>query len=89
METEKSTESKDDKTEKVNLLNLKVAEMDASIKLLAKQIVENNGKVNTITEYQLEETKLRDFVVAGIQNEEYDVYRFHRMLGPNGGEIIK
>jgi hypothetical protein len=60
METEKSTESKDDKTEKVNLLNLKVAEMDASIKLLAKQIVENNGKVNTITEYQLEETKLRD-----------------------------
>merc|ERR1719379_1448656 len=60
METEKSTESKDDKTEKVSRLNRKIAEMDASIKLLAKQIVENNGKVNTITEYQLEETKLRD-----------------------------
>merc|ERR1719326_637161 len=60
METEKSTESKDDKTEKVSLLNHKVAEMDASIKLLAKQIVENNGKVKTITEYQVEETRLRD-----------------------------
>jgi len=60
METEKSTESKDDKTEKKSLLNHKVAEMDASIKLLAKQIVENNDKVNAITEYQTEETGLRD-----------------------------
>merc|ERR1719161_1360973 len=45
METEKSTESKDDKTEKKSLLNHKVAEMDASIKLLAKQIVENNKEI--------------------------------------------
>merc|ERR1719443_2624962 len=29
METEKSTESKDDKTEKVNMFNRKIAEMDA------------------------------------------------------------
>merc|ERR1719191_1026732 len=49
METEKSTESKDDKTEKKSLLNNKVAEMDASIKLLVKQIVENNEKVKSIT----------------------------------------
>merc|ERR1719248_136333 len=60
METEKSTESKDDKTEKVNLLNHKIAEMDATVKLLAKQIVENNEKVASIKEYQQDETTLRD-----------------------------
>merc|ERR1719247_917422 len=56
----KSTESKDDKTEKVNLLNRKIAEMDATVKLLARQIVENNGKVASIKEYQQDETTLRD-----------------------------
>merc|ERR1719247_3261119 len=56
----KSTESKDDKTEKVNLLNRKVAEMDATIKVLMKQIVENNEKVASIEEYQADETTLRD-----------------------------
>jgi len=60
METEKNTESKDDKEEKVSLYNHKIAEMDASIKLLAKQIVENNEKVKSITEYQADETTLRD-----------------------------
>merc|ERR1719407_263719 len=44
METEKSTESKDDKAEKVALYTRKVAEMDASIKLLMKEIVENNER---------------------------------------------
>merc|ERR1719231_865573 len=38
METEKSTESKDDKDEKVKELTAKVNEMDAAIKLLVKQI---------------------------------------------------
>merc|ERR1719181_178779 len=60
METEKSTESKDDKTEKVSMFNHKIAEMDANIKLLTKQIVENNEKVESITEYQQDETNLRD-----------------------------
>jgi len=60
METEKSTESKDDKADKKELLTMKVAEMDAAIKLLVKQIVENNDKVKTITEYQETETTLRD-----------------------------
>merc|ERR1719171_605402 len=60
METKKNTESKDDKTEKVNLLNHKIAEMDATVKLLAKQIVENNEKVASIKEYQQDETTLRD-----------------------------
>merc|ERR1719355_539487 len=60
METEKSTESRDDKSEKVSVFNHKIAEMDANIKLLAKQIVENNEKVASITEYQQDETTLRD-----------------------------
>merc|ERR1719375_2350075 len=34
--------------------------MDATVKLLAKQIVENNEKVASITEYQQTETTLRD-----------------------------
>merc|ERR1719243_232469 len=34
--------------------------MDATVKLLAKQIVENNEKVASIKEYQQDETTLRD-----------------------------
>merc|ERR1719248_300793 len=60
METEKSTESKDDKTEKVDMLKLKIAEMDTAIKLLVKQITENDEKVATLTEYMKDETALRD-----------------------------
>merc|ERR1719331_1548486 len=60
METEKSTESKDDKADKVNLYTRKVAEMDATIKVLMKQIVENNGRVASIQEYMEQETMLRD-----------------------------
>merc|ERR1719174_150154 len=60
METEKSTESKDDKADKKAILTTKVEEMDAAIKLLVKQITENNAKVKTITEYQETETTLRD-----------------------------
>merc|ERR1719472_797782 len=43
METEKSTESKDDKTDKKALLTTKVQEADAAIKLLVSQITENNA----------------------------------------------
>merc|ERR1719321_805367 len=60
METEKSTESKDDKAEKVQIMTTKVEETDAAIKLLVKQITENSEKVKTITEYQETETTLRD-----------------------------
>merc|ERR1719281_1444750 len=59
METEKSTESKDDKDEKVKELTAKVNEMDAAIKLLVKQITENNAKVAQIAEYSKQETDLR------------------------------
>merc|ERR1719191_1792454 len=60
VETEKSTESKDDKAEKVALYTRKVAEMDATIKVLMKQIVENNEKVASIEEYMNQETALRN-----------------------------
>merc|ERR550514_2327798 len=60
METEKSTESKDDKAEKVDLMSRKVSEMDAAIKLLVKQITENNDKVDSLTTYMKDETALRD-----------------------------
>merc|ERR1719281_1058407 len=59
METEKSTESKDDKAEKKELLTRKVQEKDAAIKLLVKQITEQQTKVADITSYKETETKLR------------------------------
>merc|ERR1719224_101862 len=44
----------------MKLLSKNIAEMDASIKLLVKEITENNGKVQTITDYMKTETSLRD-----------------------------
>merc|ERR1719174_3617567 len=46
VEVETSTESKEDKTDKKTMMTRKVEEMDASIKLLVKQITENSQKVN-------------------------------------------
>merc|ERR1719171_2872075 len=60
METEKSTESKDDKAEKKVLLTAKVHEADTAIKLLVKQITEQQKKVADITSYKETETKLRE-----------------------------
>merc|ERR1719446_1708978 len=60
MEMEKSEESKTDKEEKVALQTTKVAEMDSAIKLLVKQIAENDEKVDTMTTYMKDETALRD-----------------------------
>merc|ERR1719401_3184882 len=60
METEKSSESKDDKADKKALMTTKVAEMDTAIKLLVSQITENNARVKSIAEYQETETTLRD-----------------------------
>merc|ERR1719198_2906959 len=60
METEKSTESKDDKAEKKELLTMKVQELDAAIKLLVKQITEQQQKVADITADKETETKLRE-----------------------------
>merc|ERR1719198_2070563 len=60
MEMEKSEESKTDKEDKVALQTFKVNEMDAAIKLLVKQIAENDDKVDTLTTYMKDETALRD-----------------------------
>merc|ERR1719240_1626490 len=60
MEMEKSEESKTDKEDKVALQTSKVNEMDAAIKLLVKQIAENDDKVDTMTTYMKDETALRD-----------------------------
>jgi len=60
MEMEKSTESKDDKDQKVKMLTKKVAEHDAAIKKLIKQITKNNDKAAQLTTYMEEETELRN-----------------------------
>merc|ERR1719199_1057702 len=60
MEMEKSTESKEDKDEKMDLLKKKVAEHDAAIKKLIKAITENNDKAAQLTKYMEEETELRN-----------------------------
>merc|ERR1719473_1629152 len=59
METEKSTESQTDKAEKKQIMTAKVQEKDTAIKLLVKQITEQQTKVADITSYQETETKLR------------------------------
>jgi hypothetical protein len=60
MELEKSTESKEDKDEKVRMFKKKVAEHDAAIKKLIKAITENNDKAADLTKYMEEETELRN-----------------------------
>merc|ERR1719378_1228719 len=60
LETEKSTESKDDKDEKITVFKAKIAEHDTAIKLLVEQIASNNEKAETITKYMEEETELRN-----------------------------
>merc|ERR1719160_2502467 len=60
LETEKNTESKDDKDAKMKDLSSKIAEMDAAIKLLANTISANDEKVQQITEYMEEETEMRN-----------------------------
>merc|ERR1719321_1698093 len=59
METEKSTESKETKEEKVNMMKIKSEEMDAEIKKATKKITENEDKVKELHEYVEEETELR------------------------------
>merc|ERR1719160_2095095 len=59
LETEKSTESKENKQEKVNMMKIKIEEMDAEIKKATKKITENEDKVADINAYVEEETELR------------------------------
>merc|ERR1719321_612156 len=59
-ELEKSMESKDDKDEKVKMFSKKIAELDAAIKKLVKEITENNDKASTMQSYVEQETELRN-----------------------------
>merc|ERR1719156_410858 len=59
-ELEKSEEAKDDKDEKVEMFEKKIAELDAAIKKLIKQITENNDKAAEIQAYMEQETELRN-----------------------------
>merc|ERR1719486_1403289 len=74
MEMEKSTESKEDKDEKVKMFTKKVSEHDAAIKKLIKAITENNDKAASITKYMEEETELRNVnhaeIVATIKDSQ-------------------
>jgi len=60
LETEKSTESKDDKDEKIQMFKAKISEHDTAIKLLVEQIATNNEKAESITAYMEQETELRN-----------------------------
>jgi len=60
LETEKSTESKEDKDEKMNMLKKKVEEHNAAIMKLMKEITENNDKASELTKHMEEETELRN-----------------------------
>jgi chromosome segregation ATPase len=60
LENEKSTESKDDKSEKVDTFKAKIKEMNDAINLLVKQITANNKKAEQIQEHKATETELRE-----------------------------
>jgi len=60
LETEKSTESKANKKDKMTLYQDKIAEMDSAIKELVNKISDNDDRVKVIVEYQKEETDMRN-----------------------------
>merc|ERR1719337_185369 len=60
IESEKSSESKTAKKEKMDLYADKIAEMDSKIKELVVKVSENDEKVKLIEEYKKEETELRN-----------------------------
>jgi hypothetical protein len=60
LEMEKSSDSKEDKDEKVNMMKKKVAEQNAAIMKLTKEITENSDKAAGITKHMEEETQLRN-----------------------------
>jgi len=60
LETEKNLESKEDKSNKMADMQASITQLDAAIKLLTEKIVENDEKVEEITNYQRVETELRD-----------------------------
>merc|ERR1719181_909692 len=60
LELQKNQDVTDDKTEKIKLTKIEIEELDASLKLTVKAIVENNEKLADIEEYMEQELKLRE-----------------------------
>lgn len=59
LETEKSTEKKEDRTTKVREFTIKLESMDAMVQTLTGEIVAAQRKIKSINEYMKEETDLR------------------------------
>jgi hypothetical protein len=59
LELEKTNESKDDKDNKMELLNAKIATANADVADLTKEIAEDDESAADITKYMEEETELR------------------------------
>jgi len=60
LETEKSTEKKEDRTTKIREFTLKLESMDAMVQTLTGEIVQAQEKIKSINEYTKEETELRE-----------------------------
>jgi len=60
LETEKNLESKEDKRSKIESFTATVTQLNAAIALLTEKIVENDAKVEQITQYQATEKALRE-----------------------------
>merc|ERR1719456_1723322 len=59
LELQKNQDVTDDKTEKIKLTKIEIEELDASLKVTVKAIVENNEKLADIEAYMQQELELR------------------------------
>jgi len=74
METEKNTESKDDKDQKMKDMKASVTQLDSEIKILIREIANNDERVATLTSEKKQETELRnenhEEIVATIKDSQ-------------------
>merc|ERR1719281_1993152 len=60
LELQKSEDTNEDKEAKIEMMEIKLKEMDAELKTTIKKITENNAKVAQIQEYTKEEAEIRE-----------------------------
>jgi len=74
METEKNTESKDDKDQKMRDMKASITQLDSEIKILIREIAANDERVATLTSEKKTETELRnenhEEIVATIKDSQ-------------------
>merc|ERR1719313_2490757 len=58
LELQRSEDTNKDKEGKIEMMKIKLEEMDAELKTTIKKITENNAKVAQINEYKTEETEI-------------------------------